>query len=211
MAYSQSSWLSRSGIGVELSTLAPKAVPPRPLEPVTGLVEDFQALDLDSFWRFVAEAHKYGPGLMAGGLRAMLARSGPEAAAGFARRWEDLLSALYSWPAWDIAYVLRQGCSDDGFECFRARVITLGRDAVEQFLSEPLGWAMALPGPFDKDGADDDAERMSYAPFEAYESLTGERLARRWPNRAAKPTGERTPEDQIMSRYQALAARTSRH
>jgi hypothetical protein len=90
------------------------------------------------------------------------------------------------------------------------RVITLGPDAVEQFLSDPLGWAMALPGPFGKDMADDDAERMSYAPFEAYESLTGECLARRWPSRAAKPIGQRTPEDQIMSRYEELAARMSR-
>jgi hypothetical protein len=100
--------------------------------------------------------------------------------------------------------------------------------AVTVFLLRPetsASWRIAAPAryatrimssrisdsSFGKDRAEDDAERMSYAPFEAYESLTGERLVRRWPSRATEPTGERTPEDQIMSRYQELLARPSRH
>jgi Protein of unknown function (DUF4240) len=207
-AYTHSAWLSASGPGVQLSAVSPKAVPPRHLEALAGLVENSATLDLANFWRLVADAGKYGPGLMAGGLRAMLSRAGPEVAAGFASVWEGLMSALYSWPAWDVGYVLREGCSDDGFECFRAWVITLGPDAVENFLADPLAWAMSLPtGPFRQDSDEDDAERVSYAPFEAYESLTGERLKRHWPSRDTVPSGERTPEEQIMSRYADLAAR----
>jgi hypothetical protein len=207
-AYSQSAWLSSSASAVQLSVVHPEVMPARPLEVATPLVENTRPLDPARFWGLVSEARKYGPGLMAGGLRALLARSSPEVAAGFACAWEDLLTALYAWPVWDVAYVLEEGCSDDAFEYFRAWVVTLGRDAVEQCLADPVAWAMALPlGSLVEEGAEDDAERTSYAPFEAYERLTGERLARRWPSRGGEPGGQRVPEDQIMGYYEELVAR----
>ena len=100
---------------------------------------------------------------MAGGLRALLAREGAQVSAAFARRWEAFSTSLHSWKAWEIAYVMHNGCSDDWFDVFRSWVIILGQHAVEEVAEDPLAWALAQPRTLSMNDGADDAERMSYA------------------------------------------------
>ena len=55
---------------------------------------------------------------------------------------------MYTWDLWGVAYILKGGCSDDGFEYFRAWLIARGRDFVAQALADPEGLGVAIdPGP----------------------------------------------------------------
>jgi len=203
IAYLHCDWLSDESEAFELASLTPTREL-RPLVPVPDLVTTTDLLPEDEFWVLVSTARRYGTGLMAGGLRGQLAREGAEVAAGFARRWEALTIRLNSWAAWDVAYVMHGGCSDDGFEYFRSWLVTLGREAVEESMEDPLAWALHQSPTLSMGIEEGDAERMSYAPFEAYEQLTNERLMRAWPSRRRQPTGERTPEEAIGARYVQL-------
>jgi hypothetical protein len=205
IAYMHSDWLRNENEAFGLVSIMP-AREFRLLEPVSALVEPSEPLPPAPFWELVTSARRYGAGLMSGGLRALLVREGAEVAAGFAKRWEDLTTSLYSWSAWDVAYVMQGGCSDDSFEYFRSWMITLGRQAVEEFIEDPLAWALRRPPAMTMGEGQDDGERMSYAPFEAYEQVTGERLVRRWPSRGAIPAGEKTPENEIDARCAELVA-----
>jgi hypothetical protein len=43
----------------------------------------------------------------------------------------------YRSPLWAAAYVINGGCSDDGFENFRSRLITQGRQVYERTVADP--------------------------------------------------------------------------
>jgi len=101
---------------------------------------------------------------------------------------------------------MHRGCSDDGFEYFRSWVVMQGRDATHAAIEDPLARALAQPPELAMGEAERDAEVMSYAPFEAYEQMTGRRLLRRWPSRRAEPSREQVPKGEIMSHYAEFAA-----
>ncbi|HET8646266.1 MAG TPA: DUF4240 domain-containing protein [Vicinamibacteria bacterium] len=45
--------------------------------------------------------------------------------------------AAYRWDLWGAAYVIGQGCSDDGFADFRNWLISMGRDVFTRALADP--------------------------------------------------------------------------
>ncbi|MCB9764201.1 MAG: DUF4240 domain-containing protein [Alphaproteobacteria bacterium] len=55
----------------------------------------------------------------------------------FQRVLQGLLARAYRWDVWGAAYLLNGGCSDDGFDYFRAWLIANGREAFERVLSDP--------------------------------------------------------------------------
>ncbi|GAA2886013.1 DUF4240 domain-containing protein [Nonomuraea rubra] len=48
----------------------------------------------------------------------------------------DLMADSCRAPLWGAAYMINGGCSDDGFEYFRGRLITQGRAVFEQVVAE---------------------------------------------------------------------------
>jgi hypothetical protein len=47
------------------------------------------------------------------------------------------MNRAYPWDLWGAAFVINGGCSDDGCERFRARLIMQGRDVFERALDDP--------------------------------------------------------------------------
>jgi hypothetical protein len=55
----------------------------------------------------------------------------------FERFHNEAFYNSYDWGLWGAAYVIDGGCSDDGFDYFRAYLISLGRDVFERALVDP--------------------------------------------------------------------------
>jgi hypothetical protein len=53
----------------------------------------------------------------------------------------DLMTASYRNPLWAAAYLVNDGCSDDGFDYFRGWLVTQGRTAFEQAMADPQALA----------------------------------------------------------------------
>lgn len=97
----------------------------------------------------------------------------PDAVTDYARHFESRLSRAYRWDVWGAAWLLLDGASDDTFENFRCWLIGQGRRVFEGTLHDPDSLADLLA---DTDGEADEAEDLGYAPYDAYEQLTGQEL-----------------------------------
>ncbi len=83
----------------------------------------------------------------------------------------QLLNESYTWELWGAAYIINDGCSDDGFDYFRAWLISQGREVFENANKNPDSLA----------GIEDleenvEFEELLYAANRAYEKVTGEEM-----------------------------------
>jgi len=93
----------------------------------------------------------------------------PDAILDFERHSRDLLAASYQNRLWGAAYLINGGCSDDGFDYFRAWLVAQGRSVYEAALAKPDSLAeYARLG----DG-DVELEALWYVANRAYEAVTG--------------------------------------
>ncbi len=74
----------------------------------------------------------------------------------------------FRWDLWAVAYIANGGCSDDGFEYFRAWLIAKGRAYFEAALADPI--RAAAEAKFDEN----ECEQTLYAAVTAYHDRTGD-------------------------------------
>lgn len=103
------------------------------------------------------------------------------------------LSRAYTWELWAAAYIMMGGCSDDGFEYWRAWLISQGRDTFNAAAGNPESLAASNFGSPDEM----ELEELLYLAPEIYESKTGSDLYEQLPklNGPTEPTGDRWDED----------------
>ncbi len=111
------------------------------------------------------------------------------------------MSIAYRWDLWAAAYIINGGCSDDGFEYFRAWLIAQGERVFHDALADPETLV-------DRAEPDADAEGMLYAAAAAYESRVGARLPRGVAP-PSNPAGEPWSEEDLPRMYPRLWARFS--
>lgn len=88
----------------------------------------------------------------------------------FANIFSKLHSETYRSDWWGAAYLINGGCSDDGFEDFRAWVISRGQKIFEEACKNPE----SLEKYINKDNIGEcEAEMLNYAACEVYEQKTG--------------------------------------
>jgi uncharacterized protein DUF4240 len=85
----------------------------------------------------------------------------------FEGHFTELRAESYSWELWGAAYLMNGGCSDDGFEYFRAWLIAQGREIFETALKDPDTLAV-LASP------EGELEDFLYVASGLYEDETGE-------------------------------------
>lgn len=124
--------------------------------------------------------------------------------------------AAYRWDLWDVAHLICDGCSDDGFEDFRRWLVGQGRQAFERALRDPesiidvlestgkMKWIKANPTKYVQ------CEILPYASCYAYETLTGEELPHMKIEELAAiypyhPIGERFDYDDLPNRFLRVA------
>jgi Protein of unknown function (DUF4240) len=126
------------------------------------------------FWRAIEASLKAGggdPNAQCEALVRALAELPVEEIVSFERLFNDYHSASYRADLWGAAFLLNDGCSDDGFDYFRAALIGLGEAVFSNALADPDSLA-ALAG---DDGDELDNEDLLYVASRAYELKTGRR------------------------------------
>lgn len=122
--------------------------------------------------------------------------------AAFGKLFAQKLAELYTWDLWGVAYMLLGGCSDDGFEYFRAAVLSRGERAYHLALDEPEALGLML---CEEEPEELDAEALLYVAADVYEEQTGEDLEELLPETPEDPRGQEWEEDDLDGRYPRLA------
>lgn len=122
------------------------------------------------FWNWIKETSPtpYDGETHVENITALLSSKTPVEVLGFDfwQRWFSRLS--YNTDLWCAAYILNGGCSDDGFDYFRAALIFRGEDIFKQAVAAPD----SLADHWD-DMQDMELEDAGYAAQDAYRSITG--------------------------------------
>ena len=105
-------------------------------------------MDLDAFWRIVdgARSNASCDEDFLQRIEAHLWELEPDELMEFERQFEKTHTEACSWNLWGAAYLMKGGCSDDGFDYFRAWLMTQGRRTFEKAVKDPDTLAM-LPNP----------------------------------------------------------------
>jgi hypothetical protein len=88
------------------------------------------------FWDHIRASRRRDPDAHAERLAARLANLPPENIVDFQAWWDRMLSEAYQRDLWAAAYYANGGCSDDGFDYFRAWLVLQGRETFEAVVAD---------------------------------------------------------------------------
>lgn len=160
-------------------------------------------MDEAKFWRLVEAAQgEMTPELsnQADILQAKLEGLPPDEIVEFARIQRRLLNEAYRWDLWAAAYIIEGGCSDDGFEYFRAGLIGFGREVFYAAVRDP-NTLVRQP----TRGVDFSNEDLLYVADKAFEATTGRSCQILACTALREPVGEKWDEESVEERYPELA------
>ena len=159
-------------------------------------------MDRDSFWKIIDDARMSTDDIydVAPAVIEHLQTLEPHEIISFAQNMSDVLAESYRWDLWAVCYIVNGGCSDDGFEYFRAWLVAQGRERFDAALQNPeiIGkWA---------EPDENESEDMLGAGWDAYLAKTGDEFADGAirVNYPSEPIGERWEEDQLEQLYPTL-------
>lgn len=157
----------------------------------------------DAFWALIEASRSNGADCdsQAATLGAQLSQLLPEQIVQFDEEMRARLVESYRWDLWGVAYLINGGASDDGFEYFRSWLIAQGRDYFSAALGDPERAADSA------EAGEAECEAILYVAAEAYESKTGEQLPPSRVRYPAEPAGQPWDEDDLESRFPAVARR----
>ncbi|MBT9391695.1 DUF4240 domain-containing protein [Hymenobacter sp. NST-14] len=130
-------------------------------------------MDKQQFWQLIEQAKRRSGGDVeeqAEHLQEKLATLLPEEIIAFEDMFQHLMHEAYQSNLWAAAYIILGGCSDDGFEYFRAWLIARGQKVFETALAEPDSLAKIIKV---DDAEESEAESMLYVARMAYEEQSG--------------------------------------
>ena len=130
-------------------------------------------MNRDEFWQLI-DGSRCGPDLDAqvAKLRKALSSSTPGDLVAFDQHLHSLLAESYSWNLWGAAYIINGGCSDDGFDYFRAWLVAQGRSVFESGLVNPDSLA-ELPEMREEEA---ELEELWYIAGQIHEEKTGQQI-----------------------------------
>jgi hypothetical protein len=174
-------------------------------------------MNVEQFWKLIESSRSgFDPGRMNGNmerqleeLRRLLSQLSPEELLDFRNHLLERMAAAFHWDLWGAAYLIADGCSDDGFADFRGWLISMGRRVFEAAVSEPESLVEAAEAP----GVEDVFfEEFQYVPAHVYEELTGQEPPAYEGQRPGEPAGQRWSEDEgnLQQRFPKLWARYRR-
>jgi hypothetical protein len=120
--------------------------------------------------------------------------------ASFSERFHEQMNRAYSWDLWGAAFIINGGCSDDGFEYFRAWLVMQGRQVFEAALADPETLADVVAR------GEVECEEILYVPFEVYERVSGGRQLPAGLHQPQEPSGKAWEEKDLDTRFPRLTA-----
>jgi len=125
----------------------------------------------DKFWEIIELSKADDPQDQLDNLTEQLAAMTVDEIFGFDYRLDKFLEVSYNPALWAAAYIVCGGCSDDGFDYFRAWLISKGRAVYEAALENPDSLIHVFERADDMDYPEN--EEILYAALDAYEEATG--------------------------------------
>jgi hypothetical protein len=159
-------------------------------------------VDRKTFWQIIDDAQKTASDVhgVAPVVVAHLKTLESDDIIGFAQNMSDVLDETYRWDLWAVGFIVNGGCSDDGFEYFRAWLVAQGSERFEAALTNPavIGqWAQPYENECeDLMSAGWDAFHAKYGSGFPDGAITGKR--------PADPTGDSWEEDELEKIYPEL-------
>jgi len=104
-------------------------------------------LDKKQFWSIIEKSSQQaanGGDAQIAALRDLLQELSPDEIVGFQRCFDECMAESYCWELWGAAYIIAQGCSDDGFMDFRAWLISKGEAVYREALKDAESLASAI-------------------------------------------------------------------
>jgi Protein of unknown function (DUF4240) len=128
-------------------------------------------MDLGKFWKFIGDARSGAPNdeHFLSKIRFRLGMLQPEELLEFQGHFNKIHAECFVWSLWGAAYLMNGGCSDDGFEYFRAWLMAQGRPVFEKALEDPDTLATLV-------NPEGELEEFMYLAREAYKEKTGEEM-----------------------------------
>lgn len=164
-------------------------------------------MDKVKFWKLIDASRRAAEGdpeEQMDLLREKLIELPAEEIVAFDRIFSEYHSRAYTWGLWGAAFVIGEGCSDDGFMDFRGWLISRGEKVYETALANPDSLAKVLT---DDDG-DCQVEGFQYVPSQAWEEKTG-KDAEDFPDHGLvvpkEPSGEEWKEEDLGTLYPKLS------
>ena len=137
-------------------------------------------MDEDEFWAVAGRPADEHPGAdpewWAAEVAADLARRPPADIVAFDEHLWAALRRSYRWDLWGAAYLIRGGCSDDGFDYFRGWLIARGRVVFEAALADPDSLAGLCTGEEDPRVPNFECGGMLSVAYRTYRERTGEEI-----------------------------------
>lgn len=134
-------------------------------------------------------------------LRKHLLLLEPDAIQRFQQRYEALLLEANSWNLWAAAYVMNDGCSDDGFKYFRDWLISEGEQIYKAAVAKPDSLAsLAKRDNFE-------LEAFGYAALKAYSEKGAGELERDFAVEVAVTSGEEWIDEDLPTTLPLLTAK----
>src|ERR1044072_8226942 len=97
-------------------------------------------MDNENFWQIIDASKSESLGdtdAQLEILRERLEKLSPDEIAAFDKIFTEFYFQSYNWKLWAAAYLINGGCSDDGFDYFRAGLILQGEKVFKEALSDP--------------------------------------------------------------------------
>lgn len=159
-----------------------------------------------SFWRIMEQSIKASRGnrdRLIESLTSTLVQLGADAIIRFQRELDARMDEALTWPLWGAAYLLDGGCSDDGFEYFRALLIANGKETFERVVADPDSLAKGKLRFWNGDARE--FEELLYVPMKAYEDCAGGAELPRSRPRRTEPAGTQWSDNDLPSLLPAIA------
>jgi len=175
-------------------------------------------MNADQFWKMIEASRRRFDPLHADGnmerqledLRALLLELSPKQIIGFRDCLREQMDLAFRWELWGAAYIIANGCSDDGFVYFRYWLISMGQQVFQEALKDPESLARVADAP----GIEDVFfEEFSYVPAEAYEEAAGREIPSYPGHVRTLPQGDKwnSAGDDLQRRFPILWARYRRN
>ncbi len=157
----------------------------------------------DTFWDIIesARAEDSEPDSVAASVQSKLEELPLSEVLGFNEELDRRRAESYRWDLWAVAYIVNGGCSDDGFEYFRAWLIAKGRSYFEAALADPV--RAADEAEFDANECED----MLYVASSVYRDRTGDYPKGSGVAFPTSPIGDPWDEDDVDSLFPELKDR----
>jgi len=132
-------------------------------------------MDLSAFWKIIGDARSRArdDDDFLDRIGSRLRSLKPEELIEFESHFERIHTESYSWDLWGAAYLMNGGCSDDGFDYFRAWLMAQGQQTFEKAVEDPDTLATLVDA---EPGASHGFEEFMHLARMTYEEKTGEEM-----------------------------------